>query len=354
MAIPDFSELEAAAREIVYDHRRAPVHETLTPRMVRQALETKFALPTGALEEFKESLKLTLIAANEEDLPEVKVPPPKSKKRKSEEMKDPKPRKKQNEGPPKMTKNSTKVYKSLEMIPSDSDEEMGTKEMGDTSLALEKLRASEDSAKENQAMQPKKHTNAIPQKASGSVAKPRASTSAAPDEAADSDSELSVLEDEPKKHAKKTKATKPKDKAGDKPKASRGKKGPELSKDEETIKRLKSLVLACGVRRVWAKVFKDVDQPSQQIRMLKEILADLGMSGRMSLEQAKAIKEKRELAQELEDVQAFAAAATRPKLTKASQEEEEEESEEEEHPAKRKMNARRSIMAFLEDQSDED
>jgi hypothetical protein len=42
-----------------------------------------------------------------------------------------------------------------------------------------------------------------------------------------------------------------------------------------------------------------LDTPQQQIKKLKEILADLGMTGRMSMEQAKAIKEKRELAKEL-------------------------------------------------------
>ena len=52
------------------------------------------------------------------------------------------------------------------------------------------------------------------------------------------------------------------------------------------------------MRKVWSKEFKDLDS-SQQIKRLREILADLGMTGRLSLEQAKAIKEKRELAQEL-------------------------------------------------------
>jgi hypothetical protein len=46
-------------------------------------------------------------------------------------------------------------------------------------------------------------------------------------------------------------------------------------------------------------VFQDLDTPQQQIKKLKEILTELGMTGRMSMEQAKAIKEKRELAQEL-------------------------------------------------------
>lgn len=58
-------------------------------------------------------------------------------------------------------------------------------------------------------------------------------------------------------------------------------------------------MVACGTRKVWSKVFQGLDSPQQQIRKLKEMLSDLGMTGRMSLEQAKAIKEKRELAQEL-------------------------------------------------------
>lgn len=62
---------------------------------------------------------------------------------------------------------------------------------------------------------------------------------------------------------------------------------------------MQSLVVACGVRKVWSKVFEGMDRPSQQIKKLKEILSDLGMKGRYSLDQAKAIKEKRELAQEL-------------------------------------------------------
>jgi ribosomal protein S2 len=58
------------------------------------------------------------------------------------------------------------------------------------------------------------------------------------------------------------------------------------------------------VRQPWAKLFADLSA-SQQIKKLKEILADLGMKGRTSMEQAKAIREKRELAQELGGVFAF-------------------------------------------------
>ena len=53
------------------------------------------------------------------------------------------------------------------------------------------------------------------------------------------------------------------------------------------------------MRKVWAKEFKNIDSKSEQIRHLKRMLSDLGMSGRMSMEQAKAIKEKREFEQEL-------------------------------------------------------
>ncbi|KAF8208756.1 hypothetical protein K438DRAFT_286056 [Mycena galopus ATCC 62051] len=225
----------------------------------------------------------------------------------------------------------------------------------DTSAELDTQSAG-PSEKAPKFTSPKRLPKPIPSKTSGSVAKPsaRPSTTSTPEPHANSDSELSVLEDEPPKK-KKAKATKPKDTEGDKPKSSKGKKASvSSSKDEDTIKRLKSFILACGIRKKWATVFKDVESPSEQIRMLKAILSDLGMSGRMSLEQAKAIKEKRELAQELEDVQTFAAAATRSKARKPSEEEDEEESEAEELPAKRKTNARKSIMAFLGDQSDED
>lgn len=61
---------------------------------------------------------------------------------------------------------------------------------------------------------------------------------------------------------------------------------------------MQSLVLACGVRKVWSKLFKDLDS-RQQISKLKAMLADLGMTGRLSLEKAKEIRAKREFQQEL-------------------------------------------------------
>jgi hypothetical protein len=173
--------------------------------------------------------------------------------------------------------------------------------------------------------------------------------------------EIGSLSDGESAPAAKTK-TKSKDKT-EAPK--RTSKKAELSKDEETIKQLKSFVVACGVRKVWSKEFKDIeDSPSSQIRKLRQILAELGMTGRMSLAKAKEIKAKRDMAQELEDVQTFhenIVTGPRKRKTRGQQPEEKDdesegsESEAESGPPGRKTkNAHQSIMAFLGDQSDDD
>ncbi|KAK0489228.1 hypothetical protein IW261DRAFT_1443808 [Armillaria novae-zelandiae] len=146
-------------------------------------------------------------------------------------------------------------------------------------------------------------------------------------------------------------------------------------KDEATIKRLKSLVLACGVRKPWAKLFEGVDRPSQQIKIIKDILAELGMKGRMSMEQAKAIREKREMEQELgmwyrphsssssksfaflADVQlfekSFVSRSSRSQATaKKAAESDQEDSDEEMAKKACEAETRQSIMAFLGDESD--
>ena len=142
-------------------------------------------------------------------------------------------------------------------------------------------------------------------------------------------------------------------------------------------------MVACGVRKVWSKVFEGMDKPSQQIGKLKEILSDLGMKGRFSLEQAKSIREKRELAQELgkldscvytinfqlfaEDVQSFEKAVVGKK--RGDRQSDSEEDGGSPGPKRRKVpqstvysdiilmstqqkrSARQSIMAFLQSQS---
>ncbi|KAJ8496038.1 hypothetical protein ONZ51_g1335 [Trametes cubensis] len=180
-----------------------------------------------------------------------------------------------------------------------------------------------------------------------------------------SESEMSVLVDEPPARKRKKKGENGEMNVGiisrtAKPTEGKKRKEPakELSKDEETIKRLKSLVVACGVRKVWSKEFKGLDEPSDQIRRLRQILTDLGMSGRMSMEQAKAIKAKREFEKELEDVQEFAnkvvaGPSSRRRGRKSSNDKaQDKESESEIDTAPKRRTARQSIMAFLGDESE--
>ncbi|KAM6497312.1 hypothetical protein JOM56_007785 [Amanita muscaria] len=172
-----------------------------------------------------------------------------------------------------------------------------------------------------------------------------------------SDTELSDLIDEPPKKKKASSKPHVKPVSRDKTRATKKKSTEPVNKDEETIKRLKSLVTACGVRKVWSRIFEGMDKPSQKIRKLKEILSDLGMKSRLSMEQAKAIRAKRELAQELEDVQTFERSVARKgenkrSTTKDDSEDEDEDEDEEPKPKRRKENARQSIMAFLQDQSE--
>ncbi|KAF6753443.1 hypothetical protein DFP72DRAFT_849089 [Ephemerocybe angulata] len=196
----------------------------------------------------------------------------------------------------------------------------------------------------------------------------------------DSETGLSDLIDEPPRR-KKGSASKEKTTSKTETKRRTSSSKPALSKDEETIKRLKvrdstthssshdgdanmehamqSFVLACGVRKVWAKLFKDMDT-RQQISKLKEMLTELGMTGRLSLEKAKEIKEKREFEKELEDVQQFAKSMQQResrsgRIKKAQEKDSEPEASEEEEeavPRRRSGNARNSIAAFLQEQSD--
>jgi len=187
-----------------------------------------------------------------------------------------------------------------------------------------------------------------------------------------SDSELSSLVDEP---SKKKVRGKPKNTEAGKPpvKSKRSKQTSHtLSKDEETIKRLKSLVVACGMRKQWTRELDGLNV-NAQIAHIRKILSDLGMVGRPSMEQAREIRAQRELAQELDDVQQFerAIASGKPFKTESTSRrlakrrgsnadnandssDPGSESESVDHEPPKVNNARRSIMAFLQDQSSDD
>jgi len=167
----------------------------------------------------------------------------------------------------------------------------------------------------------------------------------APSKPHESESELSEVVDEPPpKRGKKM--------AGDKERTRKPKQP--LSKNEEIIKKYKTLVLVCGVRKQWKKVFADCATETAQINRLKSILTDLGMKGRMSMDQAKAIRKKRELKAELEDVIKFdQTKGANPQQSISSNGSEEDGSDDFERNTT-KPSTSRSIMAFLADQSDSD
>ncbi|KAJ3558837.1 hypothetical protein NM688_g688 [Phlebia brevispora] len=173
-----------------------------------------------------------------------------------------------------------------------------------------------------------------------------------------SESQMSVLIDEPPKRRQKKKKE---EDSTTKPKRKSKSKAEELSPNEQEIKRLKSFVTACGVRKVWSRELKDMSE-RDQISHIKRMLADLGMTGRLSIEKAKAIRAKRELAQELEDVQEFEKAvlsgpggSRRTRKQAADAESVPGDSDEEAPPPKRRISsARASINAFLDDQSDDE
>ncbi|KFY49382.1 hypothetical protein V496_10048 [Pseudogymnoascus sp. VKM F-4515 (FW-2607)] len=173
--------------------------------------------------------------------------------------------------------------------------------------------------------------------------------------AEDSESDLSVLIDEPPKRAKSSsKSAKPSTSKTPKPAAA-------ISPADAEIKTLRSQLVKCGIRKIWQFELKDYgDDSKAKIRHLKGMLKEVGMEGRFSEARAREIKEMRELAQDVEAVtegaKLWGKRGRRSEGKKAvSQEagsESEEESEEEIKPAGRA--ARKADLAFLGDESESD
>lgn len=120
-------------------------------------------------------------------------------------------------------------------------------------------------------------------------------------EGAESDSEMSIVLDEPPKRKKKDTGL-GKTKSSGTSKA--GKRSePPAEPDAEEIKRLQGWLVKCGVRKLWGKELAPYDTPKLKIRHLRDLLSKIGMTGRFSAEKAKQIREERELKADLEEVQ---------------------------------------------------
>ena len=120
-----------------------------------------------------------------------------------------------------------------------------------------------------------------------------------------SESEMSEVLDEAPKARKKRRSSGPERDVSKKSKTSRVAKAEQPGNpDTEEIKRLQGWLVKCGTRKVWGKELQPFDTSKAKIRHLKDMLAEVGMTGRYSAEKAAQIKEERELKADLEAVQA--------------------------------------------------
>ncbi|KAF8468987.1 hypothetical protein BDZ91DRAFT_847796 [Kalaharituber pfeilii] len=130
----------------------------------------------------------------------------------------------------------------------------------------------------------------------------------------DSESELSeVLDLPPKRKKQRSRGGSEafdRKKSSSKPaqtgKGKKAKSDEPVDADAEKIKELQGWLLKCGVRKLWGKELAKFSTSKEKITHLKDMLVNLGMTGRYSNEKAKKIKEERELAEELAAVQAGA------------------------------------------------
>ena len=125
-----------------------------------------------------------------------------------------------------------------------------------------------------------------------------------------SDSDLSSLIDEApvaQKKEKVQKSSRQSSQTKKQPKSrSQAKIDADLDPDQAEIKRLQGWLTKCGIRKMWYKELQPYDTSRAKIKHLKDMLTEAGMTGRYSIEKANQIRDARELAADIEEVQAGA------------------------------------------------
>ncbi|KAG1880575.1 hypothetical protein C8R48DRAFT_684607 [Suillus tomentosus] len=313
---------------------------------------------------------------SEDEVPAQKkqVKPPKSKGEHETKPSGPKRSQKASRTKKLTSGTAVKEHKSASIVESSGDEADAKHASNSvvTSSKKEILSPKKSPSKEKPLSKPKSSTkqnakrevvDELEHGASSSTSKPQEPVvlkHALPHSEPENDTDMSVVVDEPPKKRRKKQEKDSNKKASTERKKTQKSNAGGSSKDDETVSKLKAIVVACGVRKMWKKEFADLDTPSGQVKRLKEILKDLGMTGRLTLEKAKTIKAEREFAQELRDVQDFAEAERRRERKKEKRESQDEQSgpgsddEDDDPPLKRKKTAGASILAFLGDQSDDE
>ncbi|EKM50603.1 uncharacterized protein PHACADRAFT_166282 [Phanerochaete carnosa HHB-10118-sp] len=352
MAEIDIEEVRIATKDIVRQASEDNTLHEITPRQIRQRIEKQLGLNEGSLDarEFKDAVKAVTAEAME-DLENERDS--KGNRMEADEEKGEK-----EPAPSKKRKSDAAVAENRKKSRAEKSEKATRARDQPSSTSTSKSKP-KDGLKNPKGQKVVRSASIVPSSDEEGDDKPKLKSS----------NEVSspITQEPPTPHARDSEDQDevPKRKRGKKvDKATTGRKRKAKDVDESPqdaeIKRLKSFVTACGTRKVWSKEFKDImDDKSGQIRRLKALLTELGMTGRLSMEKAKAIRAERELAQELEDVRNFEKAVvngrTRTGQPAKHMDESDEEAENEAVPTKRRApNARMSIMAFLGDQSDEE
>lgn len=119
-----------------------------------------------------------------------------------------------------------------------------------------------------------------------------------------SETELSDVIDEEPRPRKKSKSRESQDGKPKKSKAAaaKSKANGDEDPDQVEVKRLQGWLVKCGIRKLWGKELKPYETPKAKIKHLKQMLEEVGMTGRFSQEKASQIKEARELAADIEAV----------------------------------------------------
>ncbi|KAH9983657.1 hypothetical protein BJV77DRAFT_1072714 [Russula vinacea] len=335
-AQPDAAQISSLVSSIVSKARKGGSLSSLTPRLVRSEVENRLEIPSGTLDSpvYRALVKQTIHdamdkceqASREGGIMGKKIKkgsklkvntighPSSSKSIKSKEIITDSERE---DGPnlstlQRKTKPDMKVDNHEEERPVRSNKKIVSSK-ADPKTNKDNSRSIKAEQLGSKRKLSPQHIAQSDADADGSNAMPKVSSSSRRvTDNQESDSDLSSLVDEPSK------------------KRARGKS--------------KSLVVACGVRKQWTRELDGLNTGSQ-IAHIRKILDDLGMVGRLSMEQAREIRAQRELAQELDDVQKFERAiVSDPGSESASAD----------HEPPKMNNARRSIMAFLQDQSSDD
>ncbi|KAL5428841.1 hypothetical protein PMIN07_010772 [Paraphaeosphaeria minitans] len=334
--VPSNAAVSRAIRHVVIAIHMAGKDDSLTVNHVRTQAEKKLGMDTGFLKEdrWKNASKTWIKEAVERycgDEVEPETSPKKPSKAKPKAKPEPKKTAKKSEAdsaargvkrkapapakkPPKRTKTVSSDEESeaaLSDSPVQEDElSYAESEPIKKPSRRQKQVVAEDSD-EHDVAPPKsrpqeENTTADSEEDTG---RPATSSPAVKDDGGDSDLS-SVIDDSPVKKRKRntekpaTAAKGAKAKAQPKAKAAKTEDDP----DQAEIKRLQGWLVKCGIRKVWGRELAKCDTPKDKIRHLTGMLKDAGMDGKYSVEKAAKIKEQREFAKDLEEIQAGAAA----------------------------------------------